>query len=162
MPVTSIEKDTEALTLTVKAEFDAPAERVWQIWADPRQLERWWGPPMYPATVVDHELRPGGVVTYFMTSPEGERHHGWWRIDAVDEPRRLEIVDGFGVSPEEAATGLPQSSMVVTLAERAGGGTAMTIESTFPSAEAMQTVIEMGLEEGLKAAMGQIDAILAD
>ena len=47
MTVTAVRKDAEALTLTLDAEFEAPAERVWQLWADPRQLERWWGPPTY-------------------------------------------------------------------------------------------------------------------
>ena len=51
MTVTNVHKDPEALTMTITAEFDAPVERVWQLWADPRQLERWWGPPTYPATV---------------------------------------------------------------------------------------------------------------
>ena len=51
MTVTNVTKDTEALTLTLDAEFAAPPERVWQLWADPRQLERWWGPPAYPATM---------------------------------------------------------------------------------------------------------------
>ncbi len=60
MSVTSVVKDTERLTMTVTAEYDVSAERAWQLWADPRQLERWWGPPTYPATVVDHDLRPGG------------------------------------------------------------------------------------------------------
>ena len=73
MTVTSVHKDPEALTMTITAEFDAPVEQVWQMWADPRQLERWWGPPTYPATVVDHDLTPGGRVTYFMTGPEGDK-----------------------------------------------------------------------------------------
>lgn len=162
MPVTSIEKDAEALTLTVKAEFDAPVERVWQIWADPRQLERWWGPPTYPATVVEHELRPGGVVTYFMTGPEGDRHDGWWLIRSVEEARRLELEDGFGASPDDANPSLPTMAMEMTLTEQAGGGTVMTIETTFPSSEAMQQLVGMGMEDGLRAAMGQIDAILAE
>jgi len=51
MSVTSIEKDFDRLTLVVVADFDATPERVWQLWADPRKLERWWGPPSYPATV---------------------------------------------------------------------------------------------------------------
>ena len=42
MTVTSIEKDLDALTMTVNAEFDAAVERTWQLWSDPRQLERWW------------------------------------------------------------------------------------------------------------------------
>jgi uncharacterized protein YndB with AHSA1/START domain len=59
MSVTSVEKDYENLALTVVADFDAPVERVWQLWADPRQLERWWGPPTFPATVEGHDLTPG-------------------------------------------------------------------------------------------------------
>src|SRR5918995_434428 len=50
--------------------------RAWQLWADPRQLERWWGPPGYPATFVDHDLTVGSRATYYMTSPEGEKHSG--------------------------------------------------------------------------------------
>ena len=43
MPVTDVKKDLDALTMTVTAEFDAGAERVWEMWSDPRLLERWWG-----------------------------------------------------------------------------------------------------------------------
>ena len=50
MPVFKTKKDLEALSLTLVAEFDAGVERVWQRLGDPRQLERWWGPPGYPAT----------------------------------------------------------------------------------------------------------------
>ena len=64
MTVIAVHRDSVALTLTIVSEFDAPVERVWQVWADPRQLERWWGPPNYPATVVDHDLTIGGRVTY--------------------------------------------------------------------------------------------------
>ncbi len=50
MTVTTVDTDLDARTLTLVAEFDAPVERVWELWADPRKLERWWGPPGYPAT----------------------------------------------------------------------------------------------------------------
>ena len=43
MTVTNVDKDLDARTLTITAEFDAPLERVWELWADPRKLERWWG-----------------------------------------------------------------------------------------------------------------------
>jgi uncharacterized protein YndB with AHSA1/START domain len=161
VPVTSIDKNADAQTMTVTAEFDASAERVWQIWADPRQLERWWGPPTYPATVLDHDLRPGGLVKYFMTGPEGDEHRGWWRVIAVEERRRLEVEDGFGDSPDNAAPGMPIMAMRMTLADRPGGGTQMTMQTRFPSAEAMQRLLEMGMEEGLAAAMSQIEPLLA-
>ena len=42
------------------------------------------------------------------------------------------------------------------------GRTRMSIESRFPSTEAMEQVLAMGMEEGLTQAVGQIDAILAE
>src|SRR5437588_10188229 len=72
MTVVGVQKDFDSLSLLLIAEFDAPIGRVWQLWADPRQLERWWGPPTHPATVEKHELATGGAVAYYMTGPEGE------------------------------------------------------------------------------------------
>ena len=55
-----LRRDSEGLTLTLIADFDGvPVEQVWELWADPRQLERWWGPPTYPATMEQHDLTPG-------------------------------------------------------------------------------------------------------
>jgi uncharacterized protein YndB with AHSA1/START domain len=161
MTVTDVHKDPDTLTMTVTAQFDAPVERVWQVWGDPRQLERWWGPPTYPATVVDHDLTPGGAVTYFMTGPAGDRHHGWWRVLVADAPHRLEFEDGFADEAGTVNPDLPTTSTAVTLGAAPGGGTHMVIASTFPSREAMDQLITMGMEEGLMAAMGQIDALLA-
>lgn len=161
MPVISVDKDAEALEMTVVAEFDSPVERVWQLWEDPRQLERWWGPPSHPATVVDHDLSPGGWVRYFMTSPEGDKYRGWWRVEVVDAPRLLEVEDGFADDSGEPNPEMPTTKMRVALAERDGGGTRVTILSTFPSAEALQQQLDMGMEEGMREAMAQMDDVLA-
>ncbi len=96
MPVISTDKNTEALTLTFVAEFDADVERVWQLWADPRQLELWWGPPTWPATFTRHDLVVGGESHYYMTGPEGDEAHGWWRITEVDAPIHLAITRTAG------------------------------------------------------------------
>ena len=162
MTVTDIRKDPSALSLTIASEWDAPIARVWQLWADPRKLERWWGPPTFPATVVEHDLRPGGRVTYYMTSPEGEQHHGWWKVVSVDEPRRLELQDGFADAEGEPDETLPTTRSIVTFAELASGATRMVIETQFPSRDAMEQMVSMGMEEGMTAAIGQIDEILAE
>ena len=159
MSVTDVQKDPASLTLTITSAFDAPVARVWQVWEDPRQLERWWGPPTYPATVVDHDLTPGGKVSYFMTGPEGDQHHGWWRVVAVDAPHRLEFEDGFADDTGTPNPDLPVTVTRVSLSEQSGR-TQMAIETTFPSLEAMEQVISMGAEEGMKAALGQIDDLL--
>jgi len=160
MTVISTTKNPEALSLTLTAEFDADVERVWQIWEDPRQLERWWGPPGYPATFEKHEFTPGGKAAYYMTTPEGEKPRGWWRFTRIERPHRLEIDDGFadesGAPVEEMGTG----HMVVTLEDLAGR-TRMTVLSIFESEEQMSAMLEMGMEEGMKQAAGQIDSVLA-
>jgi uncharacterized protein YndB with AHSA1/START domain len=160
MTVKDVEKDPATLTMVVTAEFDAPVERVWQLWADPRQLERGWGPPTYPATVVDHDLVPGGTVSYYMTGPEGDKHRGWWRILTVDAPRSLEVQDGFADDTGRPNPDMPSMTIRVVLSEE-GGVTQVVTTTTFPSLEAMDQLLNMGMEEGLRAAMAQMDEILA-
>jgi len=161
MTVTAVRKDPQDRTLTLDAEFDASAERVWQLWADPRQLERWWGPPTSPATFTAHDLRPGGRVEYHMTGPEGDQPHGYWEVDEVDPPRRLVFRDGFAHDDGTPNLEFPVTIGRVDITEIGGGRTRMSIESTFPSPEAMEQVLALGMEEGLTLAVGQIDAILA-
>jgi uncharacterized protein YndB with AHSA1/START domain len=160
MSVTSVEKDFDRLTLTLVADFDAAPERVWQLWADPRQLERWWGPPSYPATVEQHDLAPGGDVTYFMTSPEGEKYRGWWRVTSVNPPKSLEFTDGFANQDGTPSAEMPTTSVHMQLTEH-DGGTRMELRSVFDSQEQMQQLDRMGMAEGLRQAVGQMDALLA-
>jgi uncharacterized protein YndB with AHSA1/START domain len=160
MTVETIVKDPATLTLTMTATFQAPIEGVWQLWADPRKLERWWGPPTYPAKVGEHDLVPGGRVTYVMTGPEGDTYHGWWHVVAVDEPRSLEVVDGFADDSGTPNPDMPTTTMLVVMSE-SQGVTRMVATSRFTSLESMEKLVAMGMEEGLTTAIGQIDAILA-
>ena len=162
MTVIAVEKDPQALTLSLTAEFDAPPERIWQLWADPRKLERWWGPPTYPSTFTAHDLRPGGRMAYHMTGPSGEQPHGWWEVVEVEAPRRLVFRDGFANDDGTPDDSLPVTVAQVTIEPLDVGRTRMRIDSRFPSAEAMEQVVAMGVEEGLTQAISQIDAILAE
>jgi uncharacterized protein YndB with AHSA1/START domain len=160
MSVTSLDKDLDRLAITLVADFDAPMERVWELWADPRLLERWWGPPGYPATFEEHDLAPGGGVTYFMTGPEGERFRGWWRVTSVDPPRSLDFTDGFADEDGTPAADMPIHTVEMRLTAR-DGGTRMELRSSFESRDQMQQLLDMGMLEGLRQAVGQMDALLA-
>ncbi|MGH9132419.1 MAG: SRPBCC family protein [Ilumatobacteraceae bacterium] len=162
MTVTAVDKNVDDLTMTIKAEFDAPVERVWEVLADPRQLERWWGPPSYPATVVDHDLAPGGRVTYFMRGPDGAKYHGWWTIMAVESPRLLDLEDGFAGDDGEPDDSMPTTTVAVRISASSSNVTTMSITTTFRSIDDMEKLIAMGHEEGMTLALGQIDAILTD
>lgn len=160
MTVIAVDRDPVALTLTIVAEFAATAERVWQVWADPRQLERWWGPPGYPATVVDHDLRAGGRVTFYMTGPNGERLNGWWRVISVDPPRSLAFEDGCTDDSGQPSDELPATSVEVRLIETSGK-TTMTVTTRFNSIADMEQLLGMGKGDGTRLAIEQIDAVLA-
>lgn len=161
MTVTDVDKDLDARTLTITAEFDAPLDRVWELWADPRKLERWWGPPAAPATFERYELEPGGTVTYFMTGPEGERFHGVWNVVAVDPPRSLHVEDSFADADGNVDPDMPTGQMHLRLTEE-GGRTRMELTSVNASKEDMQRLLDMGAAEGMTEAIGQMDALLAE
>lgn len=161
MPVTDVRRDPDQLTLTITAEFAAPVERVWQVYADPRQLERIWGPEGHPATFVDHDLRPGSRVTYYMTGPEGEKYCGWWEVKTVDEPHEFTFEDGFADEDFRPLPDLPVTHNTYAFTDLGDGRTRATYTSRYASAEALQQVLEMGVVEGATSAINQIDDLLA-
>jgi uncharacterized protein YndB with AHSA1/START domain len=161
MTVINTTKDEQALTMTLVADFDATPDEVWDVWADPRKLERWWGPPTYPASFPRHEFTPGGESRYFMTGPEGDKHFGWWRIERLDPPKRLEFANGLSGDDGEPVPGVPPMPGYVTF-ESVQDKTRMTAVIEFVDAKQMETMLGMGMLEGMSAAIGQIDDILED
>jgi uncharacterized protein YndB with AHSA1/START domain len=160
MTVTSVDKDYETLSLTLVADFPAPNAAVWELWADPRRLERWWGPPTYPATVEQHDFTSGGTVTYFMTGPDGEKFRGMWELTEVSPTTGVDFVDRFADAQGEPDTSMPVTTTRMRLSDH-DGGTRMELRARFESREEMQKMIEMGMAEGLTEAVGQVDALLA-
>lgn len=159
MPVISSKKDPANLTLEFVTELDATPERVWELWEDPRQLERWWGPPTYPATFVRHDFAVGGESRYFMTGPEGQIAPGWWRIESLDKPKGLTFASGIAGEDGEPRPDMSPMAASMTL-ESMDGGTRMTVTSRFTDASQMEKYLEMGMEEGMAGALSQIDALL--
>jgi uncharacterized protein YndB with AHSA1/START domain len=160
MTVISVEKDIDNLSLTLVAEFDAPIEQVWQLWADPRKLERWWGPPSHPSTVDKHDLAPGGEVTYVLIGPDGKRSHGVWRVIAVDPPRSLEFLDGYASEDGTPNPQTPTNTVQMRLTEQ-DGATRMELRFTFESLEYMEKLERWGAFAVFPQSVGQMDAILA-
>jgi len=159
LSIVSVEKDFEGLALVLVADFDAPIERVWELWADPRQLERWWGPPTHPATVEKHDLAAGGEVTYVMTGPGGEQSRGWWRITSVAPPTSLEFTDGFANRDGTPNADTPTTEVRMRLTEQ-GRGTRMELRFAFASSEHMQRLERWGAFEVFPQSVGQMDALL--
>lgn len=161
MPITDVISDAKALTITVIADYPVPVERLWDAYADPRQLERFWGPAEWPATFTRHDLAVGGFSHYHMTGPDGAMSRGWFRFLAVEPHRRIELEDGFADETYAPNPALPSMRMILTFEPTAAGSRFVSV-THFPSVEAMEQLVQMGMMEGLRSAMGQIDAVLLD
>lgn len=161
MPITNIEKDLEAVTLTITAEFTVPLRRLWDAYADPRQLERFWGPRGWPATFARHDFAPGGLSNYYMSGPDGETSGGYWEFISVEEPHSFEVRDGFALEDGTPNKDMPAMRMVFDF-EETDSGSRMVSTTYFNSAQDLEELLKMGMLEGTKAAMGQIDAVVAD
>jgi uncharacterized protein YndB with AHSA1/START domain len=156
VPITSVTKDPETLTLTLVADFPVPQQRLWDAWADPRQLKRFWGPPFAPSTFTHHDFTVGGRAEYFLTGPNGEKWSGSWKFTAVDPIDSFEAYDGDDNVGDEYGP----ASMVFAF-ETTATGSRMTGVIRFSTVEAMEQTAP-GMEEGLRAGMPQLDALLAE
>lgn len=168
MPVTAVHKDPEALTMTVIADFTASLARLWEAYSDPRQIEKFWGPPTYPATFTRHDMRVGGRSEYVMhpvaddgAAAEGAESRGYWEFLDVKAPHSFEVRDGFCRPDGTPNTEMPSMRMVFTF-EETDAGSRLTTTTYFNSADELEQLLGMGMEEGMRSAMGQIDDVLAD
>lgn len=161
MPITSVSSNAQDLTLTIVGEYPVPVERLWDAYADPRQLERFWGPEQWPATFTRHDMAVGGESHYHMTGPDGTIARGYFRFRVIEPLHRIEVEDGFS---DDAGTPNPAmpTMRIRFLFETAATGSRITIVTTFPSIEAMEQLVQMGMVEGMQSAMGHLDAVLAD
>lgn len=161
MTVRSVDKNAGTKTMVITAEFAASVDDVWQLWADPRLLERWWGPPEFPATFQQHDLTPGGTITYTMSGPAADdAFGGTWRVLEVEPPTRL-VVEDADVDDD----GTPTDGNAMTRLEiditSAAGSTRMVITTHFDSVEGMEHEAA-GFAEGMRACLARVDALLAD
>ncbi len=161
MPVTDVRTDADTLTMIVVADFAAPIERVWSAYSDPRQLERFWGPPGWPATFTSFDHTVGGRATYTMNGPRGETSSGSWEFLSIDAPKSFEVLDSFADENGQPLDGFLAQRMSFAF-ESTADGTRMVTTSHFDSVEALEQVVEMGQVEGITLAMSQLDAVLQD
>ncbi len=161
MPITEIISNAEALTMKIVAEYPVPVERLWEAYSDPRQIERFWGPEQWPATFTRHDMAVGGRSAYYMTGPDGTRAGGWWKFLKVEPLKTIEVIDGFADESGAENDKLPTMRVHIQFSKTAKGSRFESV-TYFPNVEAMEELMRMGVEEGIKSAMGQIDAVLAD
>jgi uncharacterized protein YndB with AHSA1/START domain len=113
------EPTREEAVLDIERRYDAPPQRVWQAWTDPRALSHWFGPgDESSVTQADLDVRPGGRYTIAFRTPDGEAHRVSGEYEEVDEPRKLSFTWAWQSTPERV-------SFVTVRLQADGAGTRM-------------------------------------
>ena len=124
------------LDLMLESVFDAPPELVWRAWTQPEHLIHWWGPEGFTNTFIETDIRTGGSWRYVMHGPDGTDYPNLMRFIEVSPPDRVSYVHGTGEEPDAHAF-----EGAVTF-EGEGRKTRITMQSTFPTAEARDFVVQ--------------------
>ena len=153
-------KDATNNKMSVVREFDAPLEKVWKAWTEPKLLDQWWAPKPWKAVTQSMDFRPGGTWRYYMQGPEGERHYCLVEYNKVVPSKSFSGLDAFCDENGNINKEMPTMDWLVQFTA-AGDRTRVDVEITFASEEDMQKIVEMGFKEGFSAAHTNLDELLA-
>jgi uncharacterized protein YndB with AHSA1/START domain len=148
-------------TLVTTRVFDAPRERVYKAWTDPKQMAQWFPPEGFTAPVCDLDVRVGGTIRIDMKGPEGEPFNG-----ALFPGRGVyrEVVPNerlaFTFAPEIGGKTMPTVLMTVQFEDQAGK-TKLTIHQTLDTVADYEEMLKTGMREGIEESLGKLAGVLS-
>lgn len=148
---------TEIMTVR---RFAGDRDRIWAMWTQARHLRHWWGPTGWTIPICEVDFRPGGTWFYCLQDPDGNRYCSKTIYGEIDAPRRFTSVEVFTDEAGKLNDELPAGRNRFTFAET-DGATTVTGLTRYPSPEARDQIIEMGVEAGIKQTFARLDAYLA-
>lgn len=152
--------DKENSTVTVKREFAAPVSDVWAAWTESELLDRWWAPKPWKSRTKSMDFKVGGRRIYAMVGPAGEEHWALADYKSITPTSNFKFLDAFCDSDGNINKDLPRSDWNVDFGE-SGGSTIVDVAIRHENLSDLETIIEMGFEEGFTIALEGLDEILA-
>jgi uncharacterized protein YndB with AHSA1/START domain len=151
--------DKENNKLVVEREFAAPLHNVWAAFTQAELLDQWWAPKPWQARTKTMDFREGGFWLYAMVGPEGEEHWGRTDYKTINPKSSFTATDSFVDSEGTINPELPSANFKNDFRET-GDTTTVTMVTTYAKLEDLETVINMGMKEGLTMALENLDALL--
>lgn len=150
--------DKENKTVTVKREFAANLDLVWEAWTNSEILDQWWAPKPYQSKTKFMDFKVGGRRFYAMVSPEGV-DVGWQIQDytSINPKTNFKFLSAFADKDENPD--LPGSDWDLNFSEQ-NGITTVHISIYNESLERMEKMIEMGFKGGFTMGLNQLDELL--
>ena len=160
-PKTLVVKDLEEKSILVSRTFSAPLEKVWQAFTESELLEQWWAPKPWKAETKTMQFTVGGYWLYAMVGPENEKH--WARMDytAITPHLSFEIKDSFCDEEGNVNTSLPVSKGIVVFMTT-DAGTLVEFKIFYSTEKEIETMIEMGFEQGITACLEQLEMLFQE
>ncbi len=154
--------------LVLEREFNAPRELVFEMFADCKHLKHWWGPRGWELPVCEMDFRPGGTWLYCMKCVDekqgeffGMESWGKQQIHTIDRPNKVTYTDYFADSQGNVNDQLPATDGELEFIDL-GGRTKVVSRATYSSPEALQTVLDMGMLQGITETWDRLEERLAD
>jgi uncharacterized protein YndB with AHSA1/START domain len=162
----SLVSRTEGKTLVIERVVNAPKELVFKCFSESEHLANWWGPQGWETKNYTFEFKPGGVWHYCMTCTDknqgeffGMESCGIAVYEEIDAPNKIVYKDSFADKEGNVNDSMP--SMIVTMEFVEYEGKTKIISSTeFVSEEALQQVVDMGVEQGYASQLERLDTLL--
>lgn len=143
--------------------FNAPRELVFKTFSEAEHLKHWWGPRGWTLTVCNVDFRPGGIWHYCMKCMDKNQgdfygYESWGKAvyKEIVEPEKIVYVDYFSDAEGNEAEGMPSTLITMTFEEHEGK-TKLVNRAQYASAEALKSVMEMGMEQGITETWDRLD-----
>src|SRR5688500_16624913 len=157
---TKLTKDLTNKKIYVTREFDAPVEKLWKAWTEPSILDQWWAPKPWKAHTQSMDFKEGGTWLYYMEGPDGARHYCRADYSRIVPNKVYEGLDAFCDEKGNISTEMPRMQWKVDFSSTTNGSK-VDVTISFKTVEDLEKIIQMGLQEGLAAAHGNLDEIFA-
>ncbi len=151
--------DKEKNTLTIKREFRANRKLVWDAYTKSELLEQWFAPKPLTAKTKSMDFREGGCWIYAMIEPNGTEY--WGRMDylKIDPEKSYNGLDAFSDENGTINPDLPRAKWDVSFSDLAENTLVQNVV-TYNSLADLETVIQMGMKEGLTSTLERLDDLL--
>jgi uncharacterized protein YndB with AHSA1/START domain len=151
--------DKQKNTLTVRREFAAGRPLVWDCYTKSELLDQWFAPKPLTTKTASMDFREGGHWHYAMVEPNGNEYWGWTEYVTIKPIDYYTTLDAFSNAAGEINKDLPRAEWHVGFADK-GENALVTTVVTYKSLADLETVVQMGMEQGMMATLEKLDELL--
>lgn len=147
-------------TLTIRREFAAGRQLVWDCHTKSELLNQWFAPAPLTTITKSMDFRDGGHWHYAMVDPQGTEYWGYTEYLTVKPIDYYTSLDGFSNGAGEINKDLPRANWRVVFSDKGNNTVAETVVS-YHSLSDLEKVVQMGMEKGMKLTLEKLDNLLS-